>query len=306
MKNLKLLSFLFIFSQIVGCKKEELAKDVTRTPHSEELQFLKNTEIFNIGKIDGLFRESTNENTRSDEEAWGIGAIESSGNGRVFKSDNQGVSWMEPNSSARLKYVEIAPDKSVWGVNSNRNIWKWNGSAWSPVNGWLNQVSPVSASVAFGVSLTNNGKLYVTDNSGVSWYQFTTIEGVEWISVGSSSNDIWIIRKNNVNQRVVNKWNPNTQVWDYYSTYGTNNKSISSMQSVGAWRVNDFNQIFRSDNGINFIEPNNGATLYFISGLNTQKAWGLGNSGKIFRTINGGNNWSEPNSAARLTHISVN
>lgn len=309
MKKINLIILGIVSLHLLSCKKEIVWQknemgtvENTRVQASDEMSQLP---MFDLSQLDN--RDNTN-TAKSDEVAWGIGEIESTGNGRVFKSTNLGVSWSEPNTAARLKYVEVAADGSVWGVTSNRNIWKWNGTSWALLSGLLDQVSPVSSTTAIGVSFSNNGKLYITTNGGTSWSQFTTIENVEWVSVGSSTNNIWIIRRNNVNQRVINKWNTSTLVWDFYTTYGNNNVSVSAMLATGAWRVNSSNDVYRSDNGVNFFEPNTSATLNMISGIDSSVAWGLGSgtTKRIFRTTNGGANWAEPNSAARLTHISVN
>lgn len=308
-----------------SCQKNEIlttTKDKVQTNHSSDQEeitqnkelinaslnihdandIMSSSPLFDMKNLDKVFANA-DVSIRSDETAWAIGTYETSGNGRVFKSTDQGQSWQEPNSAARLKFVEIAKDQSVWGVTSNKKIWKWNGSSWNLKSGYLDQISAISSSSAIG---TYNGNIYVTYNNGSNWYQFTTLTNVNWVSAGVNTNTIWVVRTNNVGQKVVNRWNPQNLVWDYYSSYGTNNVYVSAMDNVGAWKIDNTNQIMKSDNGYGFTTPNSSASGYKIAGVDEDVAWVLGASKRIFRTTNGGLSWQEPNTSAGAAWVSAN
>jgi hypothetical protein len=54
-----------------------------------------------------------------------------------------------------LKYVSVASDGTVWGVNANDMIYRRDGNYWTQIPGRLKQISVGSSSRVWGVNANN-------------------------------------------------------------------------------------------------------------------------------------------------------
>lgn len=236
---------------------------------------------------------------------WGTGM-----DGRVYRWN--GANWDEPNSKARLKYVDAATQGAgVWGVGADHRVYTWNGSSWDEPNpgATLYEISAFDEFHAIGLGW--EGRLYRTTDGGQKWLEFTEHDQFLEISVGQSSqNFMWGIKKYEVSPNVFT-----TQIWRFdYSISdfvmvpcGLLASDISATTGAdGVWLVDHNNDIYKWD-GLNWYQPNPQAGLYTIDCNGSfDTAWGIGYGGRVFRTTNSGQSWDEPNPAAKLFHISSN
>ena len=68
-----------------------------------------------------------------------------------------------------LKYVSVAADGSVWGVNEDDEIYSWNGTSWTQLPGALKQISVGDANTIWGVN--EDDEIYQFTGSG--WTQLS-------------------------------------------------------------------------------------------------------------------------------------
>jgi hypothetical protein len=268
---------------------------IERTKYMNSLPMYDSTLLQN--KINELPKNSFGNRSVA---VWGIGPDH-----RVYKWG--GVLWEEPNPQARLKWVDVSVyGGGVWGVGADRRVYIWNGVTWTEPNpnAALHYISAISGGLAVG--LGSQGRLYITYDAGLNWSRFTSIEGIQWTSVGNSStNFFWGVDAN---------FNPiyyenTTNSW-IHKTAPSQIQNIAATWADGAWAIKHHdgnlpNSIYRSIDGISFSEPNSQANLQMISAYDSSTAWGIGEKNRVFTTNNGGLNWSEPNPDARLIHVSI-
>jgi virginiamycin B lyase len=71
--------------------------------------------------------------------------------GNVFRWN--GSDWSPKPGT--LVQISVASADTLWGVNSSDEVFSWNGSDWSPMPGWLKQVSVGRAGFVWGLNSSN-------------------------------------------------------------------------------------------------------------------------------------------------------
>lgn len=139
-----------------------------------------------------------------------------SSNRKVFKWN--GSWWDEPNSAAGLDYIDVSNNgDAVWGI-SQTHIYKWNGAWWDEPNSaaGLYYISAVDANTAIGIGY--NGTPYVTTNGGLSWGYLGTMSGLSCLNIGNESQKFAVgVRYYNTNAQLV-YYNLSTNTWSTQAT----------------------------------------------------------------------------------------
>ncbi|CAG8745558.1 21364_t:CDS:2, partial [Gigaspora margarita] len=109
---------------------------------------------------------------------------------QIFYRTNGDVNGVWVNVSGALKNVSVAADGTVWGVNGNDDIFRWNGVSWESIAGKLKQIYTSNASYIIGTNSANEIYQYRRG----SWFKYDGslkdvaigIDGIIW---GVNSND---------------------------------------------------------------------------------------------------------------------
>jgi hypothetical protein len=127
-----------------------------------------------------------------------------------------------------LKYVSVAADGTVWGVNSLDNIFRWNGNGWDQVSGQLTQISVGNAAAIWGVNA--HDEIYRWN--GAAWER---VSGeLKHVAVANDGT-VWGV--NSLDN--IFRWNGNG--WDQVSGQLT---QISVASASLVWGVNSDDQIY--------------------------------------------------------------
>jgi hypothetical protein len=96
--------------------------------------------------------------------------------------------WYQPDKSARLKYISVGSNNKIWGVSSNNQVYRWNGTRWEEPDGGarLKQISVASDDTVWGVA--SDDRVYRW--TGTRWEEPTPGAGLKHISVGRN-NSMW-------------------------------------------------------------------------------------------------------------------
>lgn len=287
-----ILSILFITS----CQKEKFNPNLKsdNLEDSNSQQELKDGWI-NQNPIEFSSNSSerkpiNNKSTR--QVVWAIGA-----SNRVFKSIDNGNSWSEPNPSAGLVDISVG-DNGVWGIGSDKRVYRWNGSYWFEPNpaARATQISASSESDAWVT--TEWGTVYATNNGGLWWYPANNMNDVGSIKEVSTGawNQTYGITTNN--QLVKYDFNIGKFILLGSTVYSISTNPLGDLFAIGA-----SGRIFYSYDGISWTEPNPSASASQICSYGAYNAYALGTN-RIFKSIDLGNSWTEPNPAASAFQIS--
>jgi hypothetical protein len=128
-----------------------------------------------------------------------------------------------------LKYVSVASDGTVWGVNASDNIYRRTGNTWTQVPGALKQLSVGNASTIWGVNASDN----IFRWNGNGW---TRVAGaLKHVSVASDGTVWGVNASDNIYQRTGNTW---TQVRGALKQVATGSTDV-------VWGVNSSDAIYR-------------------------------------------------------------
>lgn len=287
-------------------EKEEVSSEWKKQFVSNEKEeeqrfnlFKSECSEFDMSHFDDVAKNINDARTKVSV-VWGIGS-----NNTVWKWN--GSSWFQPNSAARLKFVNPSSSGgAVWGIGTNLTVWKWNGASWYQPNSnaTLYYICSFDANVAIGMGY--GGVLFITTNGGASWSYFTNINNVVSMSVGNFvTNTIWVTQYYNGSYRLL-RYDYSSSSWIVVSTPVTP-RHVSAMYAEGAYFLqNGGYNIYKklSNTSGSFYQPNSNAGLLQVSPYGDDlHAWGIGPDDRIYHTNNGGAGWDEPNPAARLKNI---
>ena len=106
--------------------------------------------------------------------------------------------WGHINGS--LKYVSVASDGTVWGVNASDKIYRRTGNAWTQVPGALKQLSVGNASTIWGVNASDD--IYRWNGNG-----WTQVAGsLKHVSVASDGTVWGVNASDKIYRRTGNAW----------------------------------------------------------------------------------------------------
>lgn len=184
-------------------------------------KYMASLPKFDIIKLKTILQKDHSEISKSTASTWAIGT-----NNLIWKWD--GSSWYQPNSAARAIKVEVGKNGSVWAITNDHKVWKWDGSSWYQPNSaaGLYDITVLSNNIAIGEG--DKGMLWITQNGGLSWDQFTSITGVTQLSTGNyGTNFLWVIAYVNNNPQLkyfdinTNQYVTLGGVPNYYNSNGT-------------------------------------------------------------------------------------
>jgi len=284
---------------------ERWIKEYSKNPVEEEKrynEYMAKLPHFDMKKLPALINKLNQSHSKSGVAIWGVGA----GN-TVWKWD--GSSWFEPNSAARLEFVNVSTyGGGVWGVDINQHIWKWDGASWYEPNSLAQgyYITSFTDQVALGMGF--GGTMYITQDGGQSWSLFSSIQNVRYMSVANTvDNFCWIVQLNSGTYKLFN-YDYSLGTWNYQSTPVTP-RYVSAIWAGGAWFLQNggYNIWKKNSNTGVFTQPNSSVVgLMQISAYGDDlHAWGVDPANRVWTTSNGGISWDEPNSAARLWTVSA-
>ncbi|WGH77010.1 hypothetical protein P8625_07705 [Tenacibaculum tangerinum] len=313
----KLVLIIFVTIGLLACKEEEsiitendalnILQD-NKTPQESKIfdsdiiteaqfDYMYSLPSYNIEELKRELEKLSHVASLRSGNVWGIGL-----SNHVYKWN--GTYWYQPNTAARLKFVEVSKlnDGSVWGIGLNNHVYRWNGQHWYQPNtaARLYFISPQSSMVAFGIG--GEGKLFITTNGGINWLRFTNVERATWISSGDFLHPLTI----KIDDDKLSQFNVFTSVFDAIITPYTYGRRHSSMTVEGGlWSIDWHYRVYKSLDGVSLLQPNPAARLRQISSNNSDIAWGIDLENKVYKTENSGEWWFQPNSAARLQYVSA-
>ena len=108
--------------------------------------------------------------------------------GRVYRrADSE---WQQLDDAPKLAQVSVRNASEAWGLGKSDEIFRWNGSAWSQVDGRLTSISVAADGSVWGV---NRGGMVFRRN-GDAWQ---AMQG-QLVQVSAArNNDVWGVNANN-------------------------------------------------------------------------------------------------------------
>jgi Tectonin domain/Astacin (Peptidase family M12A) len=185
-----------------------------------------------------------------------------------------------------LKQISVGNASSVWGVNSDDEIYRRDGNSWTQVPGSLKQISVGNASSVWGVN--SDDEIYRRD--GNSW---TQIPGsLKHVSV-ANDDTVWGVNSDDeIYRRDGNSW---TQIPGSL-------KQISVGNASSVWGVNSDDEIYRRDGNSWTQIP---GSLKHVSVANDDTVWGVNDDDEIYRPD--GNSWTQiPGSLKQISSGAAN
>jgi len=174
-----------------------------------------------------------------------------------------------------LKQVSVGAPQHVWGVNSNNDIFRRDGTTWTHIGGVLKQVSVGCDGTVWGVNPSD--QIFRWDNAS-GW---TQIGGnLSQISVGNQLN-VWGVNS----AGNIFRWNGSG--WEEIGGVLTN---VSAGCDGTVWGVNGSGNIFRRDYaGWTQIS----GVLKQVSVGDADNVWGVNAAGATFKWNRGASNWTQ-------------
>jgi Tectonin domain len=188
----------------------------------------------------------------------------------VFKYSNSEWTKTEGN----LTNISVGSDGTAWGVDEDGLIYKWNGSQWTTLGeagGNLKQISVGRNGIVYGVN--RNDEIFKWTVSG--WY----LVGGALINISvASDGTVWGVNKTNE----VFKWQNNT--WGV--PFKGNMKQISVGKDGLVWAIGIDNRVYKlNDEETDWAEPIPKAKLSYISVASDGTTWGINNEGLVYRLV---------------------
>lgn len=189
-----------------------------------------------------------------------------------------------------LKQVSVGDQNNIWGINSDDQIYRWNGSDWTNITpgGRLNQISAASDGTVWGTNTA--GQIYRWD--GIDWINVTPGARLRQVSVGSAT----IIWGTNLEGQIY-RWNGSD--WTNV-TPGARLEQVSVASDGTVYGVNSTNQIYRWNGNDWAAVP---GALFQISVGSANTIWGVNSQDQIFKWS--GSDWQNITYTGRLRNVSV-
>lgn len=224
----------------------------------------------------------------------------------VYRSTNNGSSWIEINNGITIKQVwAIAVlGNSIFAGTNNGGLFKSvdNGNTWILTNTGIPSTTIVRGFAQFGTKIlatTNNSGIYISNDNGSSWTQHNNgMSGLVAQPILTTDTDLFV----GVGARVYKYDSANTK-W-IAANNGIPNNTVSSLtymksnNNLFAGISSSVNEVVRSvDNGVSWTLADNGipkvpvATLAVV-GTNVF----AGNDYGVYLSTDFGANWSDVSS----------
>lgn len=155
------------------------------------------------------------------------------------------------------------------------------------------------------IAVGNNGKVYRSANSGLTWVT-TTYGSANLNSVSSYNNDVWIASANGN----VYKAQKTFSAYTSYNTGSANNLyGVYFINSNTGFACGDAGSVYKSVNGgVNWTLSNTGIPSVKLNSVNfSSSSVGrvAGNNGSIYYTNNGGSSWSTETSGTTYNLLKI-
>ena len=155
------------------------------------------------------------------------------------------------------------------------------------------------------IAVGNNGKVYRSANSGLTWVT-TTYGSANLNSVSSYNNDVWIASANGN----VYKAQKTFSAYTSYNTGSANNLyGVYFINSNTGFACGDAGSVYKSVNGgLNWTLSNSGIPSVKLNSVNfSSSSVGrvVGNNGSIYYTNNGGSSWSAETSGTTYNLLKI-
>jgi hypothetical protein len=133
-----------------------------------------------------------------------------------------------------LKYVSVATDRTVWGVNAAGQIFWFSNGSWSIRSGALKQISAASASLVWGVNANDQifRRVGAASDDAIPWQQ---VSGALKHVSAAADGTVWGVNRDDK----IYRWNGSS--WDEIAG---RLKQISVGNATTVWGVNAADQIF--------------------------------------------------------------
>ncbi len=194
--------------------------------------------------------------------------------GAIFRTTDGGINWQIvtkgvlglsnfPNNIDRSDYY------SVQCINSNKAV------------------------------VTSQSRIYITNNSGVSWNEVSIIDGYprfDDVSFGNSAVGV-MVGLNQSNQGVIFRTANGGNNWSMtYNSSTAKFNAVHLLSSGHGIAVGDFGFILRtSDGGLNWTNQSipQAQNLYDVTLIDSLIGYAVGRYGAIYKTTDGGFNWTQ-------------
>jgi len=155
------------------------------------------------------------------------------------------------------------------------------------------------------IAVGNNGKVYRSANSGLTWVT-TTYGSANLNSVTSYNNDVWIASANGNVYKALKTFSAYTS----YNTGSANNLyGVYFINSNTGFACGDAGSVYKSVNGgLNWTLSNSGIPSVKLNSVNfSSSSIGrvVGNNGSIYYTNNGGSSWSTESSGTTYNLLKI-
>ena len=204
--------------------------------------------------------------------------------------DNTPKSYWEKVDGS-LKQISVAKDGSIWGVNSNDDVFYRNGSTWGNIPGKFQSVSVAADGTVMGIASFNNFYKY---NHTLKDWEYSGL-GFKQISVAKESS-VWGVDPNDdIYYKSGAKWNK----------IDGKLKWVSVASDGAVWGVNNIDEIFKYNHTTGTWGNPIPGRLKQISVGKEGLVYGVNSEDHVFKLNAMQNGWEEPIPTARLSNISV-
>jgi|GEM_PF-3005933 len=190
-----------------------------------------------------------------------------------------GSGWSEIPA---MRQLSVAEDGSMWATDSGSRVYRWNGSGWDQISGYLVHVSVGFVGEVWGVNSSDNVYRY----NGSGWTQMPG--KLRHVSVGADGT-VWGV-------------NANDNVYRWHGSGWTQVSGLLRQVSVGSagevWGVNASNNAYRW-NGSSWTQLSSDKT--YVSAAADGTVWAVSSQNRVYTYVD--NAWLLVD--GHLTQVSV-
>ena len=199
--------------------------------------------------------------------------------------------WIrDPQGGARLQTIAIGNDESIFGTNTQQQIWRKQGinGGYSQMPGALVQVDAKSPSLVVGVNA--GGQVFRW--AGNDWQRIG--ERARWVSIGSDGTIVCVNNQNGSMWRYLGRVDAWEQIYGGATQIAVGNRN-------DMYHLNGADQIFKWVNGSSWVQMPGALTRIAVS--SGGKVAGVNRQGNIFVYSNAKSDWRLV--PGGLTNISI-